>query len=581
VLRRLFGFLKPYRGTALVALLLLATLVVFDLAIPRLVQRIIDQGIGRHDRTLVINTSLLMLGVSALSTLIAIGNNVTSIRVGEGVARDLRRALFLKIQSFSYGNLDRQQTSQLLVRLSSDVNAVKGLVQISLRIGTRAPLMMLGSLVLMVSTSRHLALLLLPLLLVTSVLIGFFVLKTEPLFRKVQLKLDALNGVLQENIAGARLVKSLVRAERELERFDLANDDLTDRSIAVTKFSSTMMPALSSCINIGTVIVIWAGGLQSIEGRLTLGQLVAFANYMLSTMTPLVMMTMLSNMWAAGFASLRRVEEVLATAPDVVDAPGAVALSASGSAEVQLKDVSFAYGRASAEANEPVLSGLQLAAKPGQMVAILGATGVGKTTLVNLIPRFYDVTGGAVQVQGEDVRSVTQASLLDRIAIVPQEALLFAGTVRENIGYGRPQATDAEIEAAARAAQAHDFVSQLPDGYAARVAPRGANLSGGQRQRLCIARALLLDAPILILDDSTSAVDIETEGKIQDALRARQGSGTLFVVAQRISSVLRADQILVLERGRIVASGTHAQLLQTSPVYREIYDSQLGVAGGA
>ena len=571
--------MKPYRGTALVALALLATLVVFDLAIPRLIQRIIDQGIGHHDRALVLHTSLLMLGVSVLSTLIAIGNNVTSIRVGEGVARDLRRALFLKIQSFSYGNLDRQQTGQLLVRLTSDVNAVKGLVQISLRIGTRAPLMMLGSLVLMVSTSRHLALLLLPLLLATSILIGFFVLKTEPLFRKVQQKLDALNGVLQENIAGARLVKSLVRADREQERFGVANDDLTERSIAVTKFSSTMMPALTSCINIGTVIVIWKGGLSAIQGQLTLGQIVAFANYMLSTMTPLVMMTMLSNMWAAGFASLRRVEEVLATEPEIVDAPNATRLPEAASAEVAFEGVSFAYGASVEQANEPVLRGLQLHAKPGQMLAILGATGVGKTTLVNLIPRFYEVSSGAVRVQGADVRTLTQASLQARIAIVPQEALLFSGTVRENIAYGKPNASDAEVEAAARAAQAHDFISQLPEGYAAQVAARGANLSGGQRQRLCIARALVLQAPLLILDDSTSAVDIETESKIQDALRARQGAGTLFVVAQRISSVLRADQIVVLERGRIVATGTHEQLLRDSSAYREIYDSQLGAGG--
>ncbi len=572
--------MKPYRGTALVALALLAALVVFDLAIPRLIQRIIDQGIGLNDRALVLHTSLLMLGVSALSTLIAIGNNVTSIRVGEGVARDLRRALFLKIQSFSYGNLDRQKTGQLLVRLTSDVNAVKGLVQISLRIGTRAPLMMVGSLVLMVSTSRHLALLLLPLLVATSILIGFFVLKTEPLFRKVQLKLDTLNGVLQENIAGARLVKSLVRADHELERFGVANDDLTDRSIAVTQFSSTMMPALTSCINIGTVVVIWAGGLSAIHGQLTLGQIVAFANYMLSTMTPLVMMTMLSNMWAAGFASLRRIEEVLATEPEILDAPNAARLPEAASAEITFEDATFAYGAGHGEqANEPVLQGLQLSAKPGQMVAILGATGVGKTTLVNLIPRFYDATGGAVRVQGTDVRALTQASLQGRVAIVPQEALLFSGTVRDNIAYGKPNATDAEIEAAAQAAQAHEFISQLPERYLASVAPRGANFSGGQRQRLCIARALLLEAPLLILDDSTSAVDIETEAKIQDALRARPGAGTVFVVAQRISSVLRADQIIVLERGRIVATGTHDELLQRSTVYREIYDSQLGAGG--
>lgn len=575
-LRRLLEFVRPYRGLAVLALVLLGSLVVFDLAIPRLVQRIIDQGIGRGDRALVVHTSLLMLGVSVLSTLIAIGNNVTSVRVGEGVARDLRRALFLKIQSFSYGNLDRQQTGQLLVRLSSDVNAIKGLVQISLRIGTRAPLMMLGSLVLMVSTSRHLALVLSPLLLVTSILIGFFVLKTEPMFRRVQLQLDALNAVLQENIVGARLIKSLVRGARELARFNVVSDELTERSVLVTQFSSTMMPALTLCINIGTVLVIWAGGLEAIRGRLSLGQIVAFANYLLSTMTPLVMMTMLANLWAAGFASLRRVFEVLNTEPEINDAPHARRLPPSASAEVRFDQVSFAYRSESRVPSEPVLSDVTFTAEPGQMVAILGATGGGKSTLINLIPRFYDVTGGAVTVQAQDVRELSQASLQGQIAIASQESLLFSGTVRENIAYGRPQASGAEIEAAARAAQAHDFVSQLPGGYDAQIAPRGANLSGGQRQRLCIARALLLGAPILILDDSTSAVDIETEGKIQDALRTRQGAGSLFVVAQRVSSVLRADRIIVLDEGRIVASGTHAELLENSAVYREIYDSQLG-----
>ncbi|HEX2730237.1 MAG TPA: ABC transporter ATP-binding protein [Polyangiaceae bacterium] len=571
--------MRPYKAPAVLALVLLAILVAFDLSIPRLVQRIIDQGIGGGNRSLVIHASLLMLGVSALSTVFAIGNNVASVKVGEGVARDLRRALFLKIQSFSYGNLDRMRTGELLVRLTSDVAAIKGLVQVSLRIGTRAPLMMVGSLILMVNTSPHLALVLLPLLLVTSLLIGFFVLRTEPLFHQVQVELDALNGVLQENIAGARVVKALVRSGRELERFDAANDSLTRRSVTVTKFSATMMPLLTLCVNIGTVVVIWAGGLEGIQGQLTLGQIVAFANYLLSTMTPLVMMTLLASMWAAGFASLRRVERVLATQPEVVDAKDAGTLATTQSAEVRFDDVAFAYRLETDTATNRVLQDVNIEARAGQMIAILGATGVGKSTLVNLIPRFYDVTTGAVRVQTRDVRELQQASLLDQIAIAPQEALLFSGSVRDNIAYGRPTASDEEVEAAAKLAQAHEFITQLSEGYRARVAPRGANFSGGQRQRLCIARALLLGAPILILDDSTSAVDIETEGKIQDALRARQNAGTLFVVAQRISSVLRADRIVVLESGRVVATGTHSELLNTSAAYREIYDSQLGAGG--
>ncbi len=569
----LLRFVRPYRRLSVWSLVLLAALVCLDLAIPRLIQRIIDQGIHAGDRRLVVETSLVMLGISALSTLIAIGNNVFSVRVGEGVARDLREALFLKIQGFSYGNLNQQKTGQLLMRLTSDVSAIKSLTQISLRIGTRAPLMIVGSLLLMISTSAHLALTLLPLLLVTALLIGFFIVRTEPLFRSVQAKLDQLNDVLQENLAGARLVKSLVRGDFEVTRFERTNADMTDRSIVVMQFMAAMMPTLTLCINVGMVIVIWSGGLGAIRGELTVGQIVAFTNYMLSTMTPLVMMTMLSNTWAAGLASAGRIQEVLQTRSEVEDAPDARELGPEAKARIEFDEVTFAYRGA---VHEPVLREIVLRAEPGQTIAILGATGAGKSTLVQLIPRFYDVSSGALRFAGSDVRELTQASLLSEIGIVPQDAWLFSGTVQDNIRYGRPSATDAEVVAAASAAQADDFIRQLPGGYASRVAPRGANFSGGQRQRLAIARALLLDPAVLILDDSTSAVDVETETKIQDVLAEQRKHKTTFVVAQRISTVLKADKIVVLDRGRLVATGSHAELMRSSSVYQEIFESQLG-----
>src|SRR4051812_13783934 len=377
-LRRVLRFVGPYRRLALLSLLLLSLMVCLDLALPRLIQRIIDQGIAAHDRSVVIGTSLAMLGISALSTLLAIGNNAYSVQVGEGVARDLREALFVKIQSFSFGNLDRQKTGQLMVRLTSDVNAIKGLTQISLRIGTRAPLMMVGSALLMISTSRELALTMLPLLFGTSVLIVLFVLRMEPLYRLVQTKLDALNNVLQENIAGGRVVKALVRADFEQERFAVANDEMTRRSIDVMKFMSSMGPMLTLCVNLGLLIVIWSGGHQAIAGRLSLGQLVAFSNYMLSTMTPLVMMTLLSTIWAAGLASAKRMNEVLDTVPDVRDAPDAASLPLDAQPRVAFEDVSFTY---QGEGNEPVLSEIVLHAEPGQTLGILGATGAGKSTL--------------------------------------------------------------------------------------------------------------------------------------------------------------------------------------------------------
>jgi ATP-binding cassette subfamily B multidrug efflux pump len=570
---KLSSFVRPYWKRAVLALVLLTTLVFMDLSIPRLIQRIIDQGIAQHNQALVIQTGLLMLGISALSTLIAVGNNNLSVWVGESTARDLREAIFSKIQTFSYGNLDRMKTGQLMVRLTSDASAFQRLVQVTLRIGTRAPLLMIGSLILMINTSPGLALTMLPLLLVTSAIIVFFVVKMEPLFRSVQQKLDRLNTVLQENVAGVRLVKAFVRADFEGERFEAANEAFTDHSARVMQFMASMSPVLTVCVNIGMVIVIWVGGLDAIRGELTVGQIVAFTNYLLTTMTPLVMMTMLSNVWANGIASATRIDEVLDALPEVQDAPGALTVPAAAPGRIAFEDVSFHYNGV---ADDAVLDGINLVAEPRQTVAILGATGAGKSTLVNLVPRFYDVSAGRICVDGLDIRQVQQDSLLAQIAVVPQETVLFSGSVRDNIRYGAPDAGDEEVVAAARAAQAHDFILGLPQGYDTRVEERGVNLSGGQKQRIAIARALLTHPKILILDDSTSSVDVETETKIQDALESQGRQHTSLVVAQRISTVLKADKIVVIDRGRVAAEGTHQELMRSSPIYQEIYASQLG-----
>lgn len=572
--RKLLAFVLPYWRRALVALVLLGMLVVMDLAIPRLIQRIIDQGIHAQDQAVVIGTGLLMLGLSILSAVVAIGNNITSIQVGEGSTRDLREAIFRKILSLSYGDLDRRQTGELIVRLTSDIHAVKHLIQVTLRIGTRAPLMMIGSLILMIRTSPSLALTILPLLLVTSALIAFFILRMEPLFRRVQAKLDRLNTVLQENIAGVRLVKSFVRSDHEAERFEAANEDFTAGSVRVVRFMSAMGPTLTAFVNLGMVLVIWSGGLQAIGGHLTVGEIVAFTNYLLTTMSPLVMMTLLSNTWANGIASAGRIDDVLGITPEVTDAPDAASLPEDIRGRIVFRDVGFSYRDGS---GEPVLQDVNLTIEPGQTVAVLGATGSGKSTLVNLVPRFYDVTAGQVLIDNIDVRRLRQEDLLAHIGVVPQESLLFSGTIRDNLRYGEPDAPEGAVVAAARAAQADDFIRAIPGGYGGRVEARGANFSGGQRQRLAIARALLPRPRILILDDCTSAVDVETETRIQDALAALPAPRpTTLVVAQRISTILRADKIVVLERGRIVAQGTHRELMQSNPVYREIYESQLG-----
>ncbi len=572
-IQKLLHFVKPYWRRSLVSLAFLIAVVLMDLAIPRLIQRIIDQGINGMNMQVVISTTIIMLVISALQTLFAIANNLFSIQVGESVARDLREALFLKIQSFSFGNLDHLNTGQLMVRLSSDTTAFQRMVQVSLRIGTRAPLLMIGSLILMFLTDSRLALMILPVLLITSMVIVFFVSRMGPLFLTIQKKLDGLNTVLQENIAGVRLVKAFVRADHENERFAGANEDYTDRNIRVMRFMATLFPAMSTLVNIGMVIVIWAGGIQSVGGGVSVGQIVAFINYLHTTMGPLGIMVMLANVVAAATASAERINEVLDTIPEVQDVPNPLTLPDDSGKRVTFEGVDFHY---KGNNDGLVLSGVDLVVEPGQTLAILGATGAGKSSIVNLVPRFYDAASGRVRWNGVDIRNVKQSDLLADVGVVPQETVLFSGTVRDNIRYGAPEASEEEVIAAAKAAQAHDFIMHLPNGYDTRVEERGVNLSGGQKQRIAIARALLLRPAILILDDSTSSVDVETETKIQDAMKTWLKDSTSFVVAQRISTVLNADKIVVVDEGKIVAQGTHSELIQSSPVYQEIYASQLG-----
>ena len=572
-IQKLLPFVKPYWGRSLLALVFLLAVVGMDLSIPRLIQRIIDQGIARNDMQVVVQTTLIMLAISVVDMLFAVLNNILSVQVGESVARDLRAALFKKIQAFSWGNLDTLNTGALMVRLASDTTIFQRLVQVSLRIGTRAPFLMLGSLILMFNTDRRLALMMLPLLLLTILIMTVFISRMEPLFRSVQQKMDRLNAVLQENIAGVRVVKSFVREDYEGERFGSVNRDYADRSVRVMQFLSTMIPILTMFISVGIVIVIWAGGLQAMRGSLTMGQIVAFNNYLMTTLGPLTIMAMVANVVAAGAASAERINEVLETPVEITDPAEPLHLTPGGKRRVAFEHVSFRY---SGTDDDPVLADVSLTAEPGQTVAILGATGSGKSTLVNLIPRFYDVSAGRITIDGIDVRQLRQDDLFAQVAIVPQESILFTGTVRDNIRYGHPTASEAEVIEAAQAAQAHDFITRLKEGYDTPIEERGVNLSGGQIQRIAIARALLLRQPILILDDSTSSVDVETENKIQNALKSFFGAATVFIVAQRISTVLSADKIVVIDRGRLAAEGTHAELMRTSPIYQEIYASQLG-----
>ena len=572
-LLKLSKYLKPYWKEALLSIFFLVCVVFMDLALPRLVQRIIDQGITPGDIDVVRRTTLLMLGISLLNTAFAVANNVLSVSASEAFSRDLREALFRKIQEFSYSNLDEMRTGNLIVRLTSDINILQQTYRMSMRIGIRAPLLIVGSMMLMHATNAELMVKVLPLLLLIGVVVVFFIIKLGPLFKQVQKKLDALNTVLQENIAGVRVVKAFVRREHEEMRFEKANEDFTGMHIKIMRFFSTFFPAMTMLVNAGIVMVIWAGGIEAINGTLSVGEIVAFTDYLMTTMAPLLIMAMLANNFASGMASAERVYEVFETVPDVKDDPDAAALPEDIEGRVVFENVDFYYNGA---CDEKVLENISFEALPGETVAILGATGSGKSTLVNLIPRFYDTSAGRITLDGRDVRDIKQDDLFARIGVTPQDTVLFSGTVRENISYGNPRASLEEVIQAAKAAQAHDFIRELPQGYDTHIAQRGVNLSGGQKQRIAIARAMLHKPKILILDDSTSSVDVETESRIQAAMADIRKGSTTFIVAQRISTVLNADKILVLDRGKIVAQGRHTELIKTSPIYKEIYESQLG-----
>jgi ATP-binding cassette subfamily B protein len=576
-MRRLLHLLRPYWRDSGLALVFVIAMTAADLVTPRLVQQIIDLGIAQQNLAVVTRTTLLMLGVGLASAVLTIANTVLSVRVSARFGADLRSELYRRIQALSFGNLDHLQTGELMVRLTSDVNQVQQIVLMSLRILTRAPLVLVGSFGLMIITSPGLALIMLALVPITTGMVGLIAARGRSLFAAVQRKLDRLNTVLQENLAGVRVVKAFVRADFENRRFDAANRDLMGQTMQVMQLFSIVIPTLLLFVNLALVAVMWFGGQRVVAGNLTTGQVVAFTNYLLTSVFPLLMMGGMVAVLAAAQASFRRVQQVLDSAPQVQDRPGARQLT-DVAGRLAFEDVCFSYSQ---ECHEPVLDGINLTAEPGETVAILGATGSGKSSLIHLIPRFYDVTQGRVTIDGIDVRDVTLDSLRKHTGIALQDPVLFSGTIRENIAYGNPDATDEEVIAAAEVAQAHEFIQAFPDGYDTQVGQRGVNLSGGQKQRIAIARALLVRPSILILDDSTSSVDVETEAKIETALEELRRSCTSFVVAQRVSTVLNADKIVVLDQGRIAAVGRHAELLRSSPLYQEIYESQLGDRGGA
>ena len=571
-LRRVMGFARPYRRDMLAAMVLLGLVVLADVSIPRLVQVVIDEGVAKGDLPKVVSTSLLMVGASILSSLFMVGNTVFAVRAARGLEADLRERLFNHIQEFSFSNLDSFTSGQLITRLTSDISQIQGFLLMLLRMFTRAPLMFVGSLAMMVATDLGLAKVMVSLVVFTALLVTLFINRVSPYFERVQRRLEWLNQVVRENLEGVRVVKAFVRQDYEKQRFDEANQRLFETQLGFMQLLNAFFPLVLLVMNLGVVAIIYLGGLRVYTGSTSVGTIMAFTNYVFATMFPVMMLGMMAGQISAASASSARIMEVLDTEPTIKKGPN-VQPPSTIRGEVRFEDVEFSY---QPDGGVPVLQGISFTAEPGERVALLGATGSGKTSLVSLIPRFYDVTKGSVKVDGVDVREWDLEALRSQIGFCLQESVLFTGTVADNIRWGRRGASMEEVVEAAKLAQAHEFIQELPQGYETVVGERGVNLSGGQKQRIAIARAILIKPRILILDDSTSAVDTETEIRLEEALEAAFKGVTTFVIAQRISTVLTADKILVLENGRVAAEGSHQELMASSPVYREIYESQLG-----
>ena len=532
-------------------------------------------NIKPKDLDVVTQTGLLMVGLAFIGAIGGVGCTIFAMLASQGFGTDLRGALFRKVQSLSFGNLDELETGQIITRLTNDITQVQEVVAMILRIMVRAPLMMLGSLVMAILTSPRLALMFLGLFPLVLLLLAFVVRRAYPLFTKVQSRLDDLNTVMQENLAGVRVVKAFVRAAHEITRFRVANDNLMDQTIRAVRAVALAFPGITLIVNLGIAAALWFGGVQVTVGEMQVGELIAFVNYLTRALMSMMFVSMLVMRLARAQASVVRIEEVMQSTPKVRNHPS-VYPDFESRGQVAFDNVTFSYDR---DGHDPVLRNISFHAEPGQTVALLGATGSGKSSLVHLVPRFYDVSAGQVKVDSVDVREVDIAHLRKNISIALQDPVLFSGTIRENICFGRPEASDEEVVVFAKAAQAHDFITSFPDGYDTILGQRGVNLSGGQKQRLAIARALITRPDILILDDSTSSVDVETESRIETALDDLIKDTTRFVIAQRISTVLTADKILVLDDGQVVAEGSHEELLESSPIYQEIYQSQLGDGG--
>ncbi|MBN2822529.1 MAG: ABC transporter ATP-binding protein [Coriobacteriia bacterium] len=567
---RALRFMRRYRLVAFLAVLAVLGASAAELAAPQLLKRIIDVGITKSRTDIILSGAFGLIGVAIVGGLATFLQGYLSARASHGAAYDMRNSIFEKLQDLSFSYHDRAQTGQLITRVTSDVDLVREFVGGGLVQAISATILLIGAATLLLSMNWQLALVAFLSIPATIFVLVKFVGNLGPSFRSFQQRLAALNSVLQENIAGVRVVKTFAREPYEAERYRAADELLLQQGLTVRATVANAFPLLFSVGTLGVALVTWVGAVQVIHGDLTVGELVAFTSYLMLLLQPLFIIGFGAQNIARAGASAQRLFEILDAPNEVAERPDAITPS-SMDGLVEFRDVTLRYPGTTTD----TLSGLSFKVEPGTAVALVGATGSGKTSVINLIPRFYDVTAGAVLVDGNDVRDITLDSLRSRIGVVMQDSVLFSGTVAENIAYGRPDATRADIEAAARSAEAHDFIVDLENGYETRVGERGVKLSGGQRQRVAIARAILIDPRILIMDDSTSSVDARTEAALRSRLDKLMEGRTTFIIAQRLSTVRKADTILLVDDGRLVAQGTHAELIADNCLYAEIAASQL------
>lgn len=567
---RLAKYLKPYLGSVILTLFLLFLQTIANLFLPALMSKIVDVGISTSDTGYIVRIGRLMLLVAVLGSAFMVFANLNSAKIAMGFSRDLRESLFIKVESFSLGEFNKLGTSSLITRTTNDITQVQQVILMSLRMMVTAPLMVIGGLVMSLSTNLELSVILVISIPILIIVISFVAKKGMPLFKSMQVKLDTLNLVLRENLTGIRVIRAFNKVPYEQKRFDHANTDLMQTSIKVNKLMAILMPSMMIILNLTSVAIIWFGGIRIEAGAFEVGSLIAFIQYVMQIMMALVMVTMMFVLIPRAAASAERINEVLDTSFEIQErTSNQVTTSIYG--QVAFNDVTFSYPNS----EEPALSPISFETRPGKTTAIIGGTGSGKSTLISLIPRFYDVTSGEVLVDGVNVKDMTQAQLRLKIGLVPQKAILFSGTVRENMKYGKEDATDEEIWKALEVAQAKDFVSNMEKGLDSDISQGGTNLSGGQKQRLCIARALIRKPEIYIFDDSFSALDFKTDAILRKALKSETTQSAVILVAQRVSTIMDADEIIVLYDGKVVGQGTHRELLTTCDVYKEIALSQL------